>query len=392
MTNTLDRVVVVGGSVAGVTAVETLRRLGFNGSVSLVGDELQLPYDRPPLSKQILTGVWGVDRITFRDDAALERLRVDLHLGTRAVALDMNSRIVELDNGQHLPFDGLIIATGIVPRRLPAGHDLAGVHVLRTVDDALAVRTHLRQGQRLVVVGAGFLGCEVAAGARKMGVKVSLVDPLSVPMRRQVGEQVGRQVAIMHREHGVDVRCRSAVRRLLGDGAVTGVELESDAVLPADAVLVAIGSVPATEWLVGSGLTLGDGVVCDSTCQAAPGVYAAGDVARWWHDTLGTHVRVEHRLNATEQAIAAATNLLGGNTPFAPVPYFWSDQYDARIQGYGTFPSECSVEIVSGDLQDRRFLAHYTHDGRITGVLAWNMPKELRAERSQIGRSVARTP
>ncbi|MGW4126014.1 NAD(P)/FAD-dependent oxidoreductase [Nocardia sp. NPDC004711] len=389
MTGRLDRVVVVGASSAGLTAVETLRRLGFDGAISLVGDESYLPYDRPPLSKQILTGAWNISRLTFRDAATLDRLRVDLRLGIRATALDLNNRTVELRSGEYLPFDGLIIATGIAPRRLAAGHDLAGVHVLRTVDDALALRADLHPGRRLVVIGAGFLGCEVAAAACKAGLEVCIVDPLLVPMARQLGDEIGGHVAALHREHGVDMRCGTAVRSLLGDCKVNGVELATGAVLPADIVLVAIGSVPATDWLTGSGLTLDDGVVCDATCRAAPGVYAAGDVARWWHDTLGTHVRVEHRLNATEQAIAAATNLLGEGTPFTPVPYFWTDQYDARIQAYGTFPPNCHVTITHGDPNERRFIAHYIHDDRITGVLAWNMPRELRAERQHIGQLVA---
>ncbi|MGW4125450.1 NAD(P)/FAD-dependent oxidoreductase [Nocardia sp. NPDC004711] len=392
MTDGLDRVVVVGASVAGVTAVETLRRQGFTGSISLIGDETHLPYDRPPLSKQILSGTWGAERLTFREAAALGRLQVDMRLGVRAVALDLDKCIIKLQNGEHLGYDGLIIATGVVPRRLSVGHDLSGVHVLRTVDDAFALRTHLRPGRRLVVIGAGFLGCEVAAVARKAGLDVCVVDPYPVPMLRQLGDDVGRQVANLHRDHGVDVRAGETVSRLLGDGAVAGVELATGEVLPADLVLVAIGSVPATDWLTGSDLVLNDGIVCDATCRAAPGVYAAGDVARWWHDTLGTYVRVEHRMNATEQAIAAATNLLGADSPFTPVPYFWTDQYDAKIQAYGTFPLGSRVAIVGGDLDERRFLAHYIHEDRIAAVLAWNMPRELRAERTHIGKSVANLP
>lgn len=389
MTDRFERVVVVGASVAGVTAVETLRRHGFDGSISLVGDERHAPYDRPPLSKQILTGTWDAARLTLRDDATLDQLRVDMRLGTRAVALDMNGRTVELDHGEYLPYDRLIIATGVAPRHLPAGHDLAGVHLLRTVEDALTLRDHLRPGRHLVVIGAGFLGCEVAASARTAGLQVSIIDPLPVPMLRQLGEVIGGQVADLHREHGVDIRCGIGVRRLLGNQAVTGVELTTGEVVPADVVLVAIGATPATEWLTDSGLILKDGIVCDSKCQAAPGVYAAGDVSRWWHDKLGTYIRLEHRMNATEQAIAAATNLLGADAPFTPIPYFWTDQYDARIQAYGTFPQECSVVIAHGDTHQRRFVARYIHDERITGVLAWNMPKELRAERTHIGQPAA---
>lgn len=377
-----ERVVVVGASVAGLTAAETLRRHGFDGSISLVGAEQDAPYDRPPLSKQILTGAWDRERLTLRAD--LERLRVDLRLGARAVGLDMTERTVELQSRERLPYDGLIIATGVVPRSLASGHELAGVHLLRTIDDALALRRDFRPGQRLVVIGAGFLGCEVAASAQQVGLHVSVVDPLPVPMLRQLGDEVGRHVATLHRDRGVEMRCGEAVHRLLGNHGVTGVELASGEVLPADVVLVAIGSTPATDWLTDSGLELDDGVVCDATCRAAPGIYAAGDVARWWHNALGKHIRIEHRMNASEQAVAAATNLLGAETPFTPVPYFWTDQYDARIQAYGTFPPAGRVAIVRGDAGEGRFIAHCTHDNRITGVLAWNMPKELRAERALI--------
>lgn len=384
------RVVVIGASVAGVTAAETLRQRGFQGSITLIGDETHLPYDRPPLSKQVLAGTWDAGRIALRDHAAFERLRVNLRLGSRARALDTEKRIVTLDDGGSVPYDRLIVATGVIPRRLAAGHDLDGVHVLRTVDDALAIRKRLHPGRRLVVVGAGFLGCEVAASARKAGLEVSIVDPGPAPMIRQVGELVGGRVAALHREHGVEVRCGVAVRRLMGDRAVTGVELVTGEILDADLVLVAIGSVPATDWLVGSGLSVDNGVVCDSTCQAAPGVYAAGDVARWWHKAVGAYVRVEHRTNAAEQAIAVASNLLGANTPFTPVPYFWTDQYETRLQGYGIFPPDSSPVITGGDPSGGRFIAHYLQDGRVTGVLAWNMPREFRTERECVGRPIER--
>jgi NADPH-dependent 2,4-dienoyl-CoA reductase/sulfur reductase-like enzyme len=214
---------------------------------------------------------------------------------------------------------------------------------------------------------------------------VSIVDPLAVPMLRQLGEELGTHVANLHRDHDVDIRCGVGVEQLHGDGAVTGVELTTGAVLPADLVLVAIGSVPATDWLADSGLTLDDGVVCDATCRAAPGVYAAGDVARWRHPALDEDVRIEHRTNATEQGIAAASNLLGADAPFSPTPYFWSDQYDARIQAFGTFPPDCRTVLAAGDPDERRFIVHYIRDNRVVGVLAWNMPKQLRAEIPLIG-------
>lgn len=388
MSDSLDHVVVVGASVAGVTAVETLRRQGFDGSITLVGEESHLPYDRPPLSKQVLSGAWGADRIVLRDHAALDRLGVDIRLGLRASGLDLENRVVRLGDGGRVAYDGLIIATGVTSRLLPFGHGLPGVHVLRTVDDAIALRSQMVPGRRLVVIGAGFIGCEVAATARKIGLEVCIVAPAS-PMLRKLGPEIAEHAARLHRDHGVDVRCGVSVSGFTGALKVTGVELTTGEIVPADLVLVAIGSRPSTDWLNDSGLKLDNGVVCDALCRAAPGVYAAGDVATWWNDKIGGYVRVEHRTNATEQAIAAASNLLGADTPFVGVPYFWSDQYDKRIQGYGSFPPDAEIVIAHGDPYEGRFVARYVQDNRITGVLAWNMPKELRKELPSIGQTAA---
>ena len=318
------RVVVVGGSAAGLTAAETLRRRGYDGVLTLVGDEPHLPYDRPPLSKQILAGTWEPQRIMLRDDQALRALEADLLLGRAAVRLDIAQRRVLLDGGATVRYDALIIATGVRPRRL-AGADLIGVHVLRTLDDAVALRAELLEHHpRVVVVGGGFLGAEVAAVAREMGLEVTLVEPLPVPMWRQLGGRIGALIRRLHRDHGVVVRCGVGVSRLLDtNGRVTAVELADHSVLGADVVVMAVGATPATGWLAGSGLRVDNGVRCDARCQAAPDIYAAGDVASWYNIHFGTRMRVEHRFNATEQAIAAAGNLLGDDRPFAPVPYFW---------------------------------------------------------------------
>ncbi|MEU7800497.1 FAD-dependent oxidoreductase [Micromonospora arborensis] len=364
------RVVIVGASAAGLTAAETLRREGYDGQITLIGDEARPPYDRPPLSKQILSGQWEPDRIALRDE---RQLNLDLRLGVAATGLDLHSRTVTLDDGERVGYDGLIIATGVRPRRLSGGH------VLRTLDDALALRAVLGRASHVVVVGAGFLGCEAAASARALGVEVTLVDPLPVPLVRPFGERLGHLVAELHREHGVRLYMNTGVTRLLGD---TNVELTDGSVLDADGVLVAIGATPATGWLTGCGLDLDDGIVCDSTCRAAPGVYAAGDVARWFNPRFNTSMRVEHRMNATEQAMAAAHNLLGDERPFDPIPYFWTDQYDAKIQAYGHFPPGCEMTINHGDVSRRKFIATYAKDGQVTGVLGWNMPRELRQART----------
>jgi NADPH-dependent 2,4-dienoyl-CoA reductase/sulfur reductase-like enzyme len=384
----VDRIVVVGASTAGLTAADTLRREGFTGTLTLVGEEPHLPYDRPPLSKQVLAGAWPPDRTALRRDADLQRLGLDLRLGCRAAGLDTAARTVTLAGGERLGYDGLVIATGLRPRRLPFGHQLAGVHVLRTLDDALALRAELLAGPRLVVIGAGFLGSEIAATARGLGLEVALVDVEATPLAAQVGGRIGALVADLHRDRGVRLHLGRRVSELAGEhGRVTAVVLDDGTRLPAEAVVVAIGSVPATEWLAGSGLPLGDGVICDETCRAAPRVYAAGDVARW-PNPMGP-ARLEQRTNATQQAIAAARNLLAGPdgaTPYTPTPFGWTDQYDTKIQLHGRAPAGAEVDVVDGDPGSGRFVARYRVDGRVVGVLGWNSPRALLQFRGLLGR------
>ncbi|MCQ4079258.1 FAD-dependent oxidoreductase [Streptomyces sp. RB6PN25] len=252
----------------------------------------------------------------------------------------------------------------------------------RTLDDALALCAALLAGPRVVVVGAGFLGTEVAAAARTMGLQVTLVEPEPVPVRRPFGDRIGALVADLRRDHGTRLRCGVPVHRLRhAGGRVTGVELGDGTTLPADVVVLAVGSAPATGWVTSSGLSLGNGVVCEALCQAAPGIYAAGDVASWHNPHFGTRMRLEHRMNATEQAMAAVGNLLGDSVPFAPVPYFWTDQYDTRIQAYGIFPPGAELRIVYGDPPSGHFVAAYDHHGVVVGVLGWNSPREARTLR-----------
>ncbi|MEV6028001.1 FAD/NAD(P)-binding oxidoreductase [Streptomyces sp. NPDC052036] len=309
------------------------------------------------------------ERVTLRSLTDLARLEADLRLGRCATAFDVRGRRMRLSDGEGIGFDGLLIATGVAPRRLP-GSDLAGVHVLRTLDDALALRAALLAGPRVVAVGAGFLGTEVAAAARTLSLQVTVVEPEPVPLRRPFGDRIGALVADLHRDHGTRLRCGVPVRRLRDTGGrVTGVELGDGTTLSVDVVILAVGSVPATGCLRGSGLSLDDGVVCDALCQAAPGIYAAGDVASWHNPRFGTRMRTEHRMNAAQQAMAAVGNLLGDAVPFAPVPYFWTDQYDTRIQAYGIFPRGAELRIVHRDPSNGHFTAAYGHHGAVVGVL-----------------------
>jgi NADPH-dependent 2,4-dienoyl-CoA reductase/sulfur reductase-like enzyme len=364
----VKRILVVGASAAGLAAVETLRREGYEETITLVGDEPHPPYDRPPLSKQILAGQWEPDRLALRSVADLYALGLDLRLGATASGLDLAGRTLLLADGTQLPYDGLIVATGVRPRRLPG----EGAHVLRTFTDALALRGRLARGRRLAVVGAGFLGAEAAAVARGMGAEVTLLEPAPVPLAHAVGEEVGRVLSGAHLDHGVDLRTGVTVAEATGDG----VRLADGELIEADEVLVAIGSLPNTEWLADSGLETTDGLVCDEYCAAAPDVYAAGDVARWHNPLFGVPMRIEHRTNAAEQGMAAARNLLHpqARKPFAPVPYFWSDQYDMKIQAYGYLRGHDEAAVVDGDLGERRFVAAYRTGDRLSGALAVGMP------------------
>ncbi|MGI5281929.1 NAD(P)/FAD-dependent oxidoreductase [Nonomuraea polychroma] len=387
--NQPSRIVVVGASAAGLTAAETLRRKGFTGALTMVGEEPRLPYDRPPLSKQILRGSWEPDRVALRRHDALTMLGADWLLGIAATTLDTDARTLTLSNGRVLAYDGLVIATGVTPRALPAGHELGGVHLLRTLDDALALRDGLLAATSVAIVGAGFLGSEVAAVARELGLNVTLIDPLPAPMIRQFGDHVAQLLAELHIQHGVQLRPGTAVTGLTSrDGRVTGVDLDNGVHVPADLVLVAIGSIPAVGWLADSGLSLGDGVECDQRCQAAPGVVAAGDLASWQHPHFG-RMRVEHRMNATEQGAAAAETLLGAATPFAPVPYFWTDQYDVKIQAYGLTGRDGKFHIIAEDTTTHQFAALYSTDGRVTGAVTWNLPRQARDLRRHVAE---RTP
>jgi NADPH-dependent 2,4-dienoyl-CoA reductase/sulfur reductase-like enzyme len=381
---TLEQVVVVGVSAAGLTAAETLRREGYAGRLLLVDGDPRPPYDRPPLSKQLLKGDWPEEKLALRPPAALEGLGAEWRLGVRAERLDLDARRVALSDGSDIAYDGLVIATGVRARTLPFAVGRRGTHVLRTVEDALTLRRELLPGASVVVIGAGFLGTEAAAVATELGCRVTVVDPLALPLQRQLGPRIGERVAGLHREHGVTLHSGTGVTALRErDNQVTGVVLDNGTEVDADVLLVAIGAEPVVDWLAGSGLALDNGIQCDAFCQAAPGVVAAGDVASWLHPALG-RLRLEHRMNATEQGMAAARTLLGRGMPFAPVPYFWSDQYDVRIQVYGR-PTDADFTAVEGSLDEGPFAAvQRDTTGRITAVAGWNMPRQLRGLRQQL--------
>ncbi|KOX14231.1 NAD(P)/FAD-dependent oxidoreductase [Nocardiopsis sp. NRRL B-16309] len=377
-------VTIVGASAAGLSTAEALRRRGYQGRLRLLDAEDRLPYDRPPLSKQVLSGAWEPSRARLRGPDQLAALNAELLLGERAVSLDLRNRSVTTDTGRSLEDDVLVLATGLAPVVLPGQDGLAGAHVLRGLDHALALRRDLVTAARVVVVGEGVLGAEIAATARGLGLDVTLVGLGHTLLADQLGGTVGGVLTDLHTERGVRLRLGTAVESVVGDGGrVSGVRLTGGEVLSADVVVAAVGSRPATAWLEGSGLPLGDGVETDARCRAAPGIYAVGDAASWFHEGLGRRLRLENRTNAVEQAQAVAAAILGADRPFTPVPYFWTDQYDARIQAHGMPSPGAQVSIAEGDPADRRFVAVYTEGGRVTGVLGWNMPKQARLLRQE---------
>ena len=381
----------VGSSVAGVRAAETLRQAGFDGTITMVTEESGAPHDRPPLSKKFLSGDVDEERIALRKPEMLDALGLEWVRGSAAVAFDARSRTVTLANGTTVTGDGVIIATGGTARTLPNVPMVPGVHVLRTLADAKGLQAELRAGSHMVVIGAGFIGLEAAATATAMGVRVTVLEGAPAPLIRGLGPEMGAAIAKVHERNGVTVRCGVSIAGIEHEGRVSAVLLADGERIACDTVLVGIGVAPATQWLEGSGLELRDGVVCDGFLSTGfPGVYAAGDLLRW-PNAMFAHVeadmRVEHWTNAAEQGAAAANNLLaelggGERTPYSAVPFFWSDQFDARIQFLGRSHPDAQVEVVAGSVDEGRFCAMYTLHGRFVAVLGVTMPKLVMSSRA----------
>ena len=376
----LRRIAIVGASLAGLRAAETLRHRAFDGELTLIGDEPHRPYDRPPLSKQVLQGAWEPEQTFFRRKDGYDALALDMRLGVRAVSVDLRARRVALADGTFADYDRLIIATGARVRTLPGIAPRAGLLVLRSLDDAIALRLELMHATRVAIVGAGFIGLEVAASCRARGLDVTVIEALPLPLSQILGPTLGEMIAATHRDHGVDLRTGVTVTDVVGESRVAAVVLSDGSRIEADVVVVGIGVTPNTEWLEGSGLTLDNGVVCNGSGEAAPDVYAAGDVARVANRWHGDSPRIEHWTNAVEQAVHAAENALAGregSTSFSSVPYFWSDQYDRKIQFIGRARPHDEIVIVDGSLADRRLTALYRRGDRVVACLAVNQPRAL---------------
>jgi NADPH-dependent 2,4-dienoyl-CoA reductase/sulfur reductase-like enzyme len=377
-----QRIVVVGASLAGVRCVEALRAGGYAGRITVVGAETHRPYDRPPLSKRLLTGKIGADDVAL---AVTDDADVEWRLGHAACGLDLERSVVEIDGAESVPFDALVLATGAHARTLANVAPMPGVHLLRTLDDAVGLRDALAAGPRVAVIGAGFIGLEVAASSRARDLTVTVLESAATPLVRSVGAVVGGVVGDLHRDHGVDVRLGVDIEGLVGTDRVEGVRLAGGETIDADVVVVGVGATPSTAWLEGSGIDLDDGIRADGCLRALSGgrplphVVAAGDVARWDHPASGTPWRVEHWTNAAEQgAVAAATLLEGDAAPaYDPVPYFWSDQYDRKIQMVGRADPDDEVRVVDGSFDERRFVAAYGREGHLVAAIGFNRPAKV---------------
>jgi len=372
-------VVVVGAALAGVRTVQELRQAGFEGGITLVGAEAHEPYDRPPLSKQVLSGSWPVERAALTTSRALSDLGVDVRLGVRAVAVE--DGVVVLDDGERIPFTELVIATGVSARRLPGQPESPSVHVLRTLEDALALKAHLEKAQSLLVIGGGFIGAEVAAVARAQGRDVTMVEALPLPFARVLGEKVATHCAELHRANGVRILTDARITRFADDGGAIGVELEDGLRLESDCVLVGVGTVPNTQWLRTSGLPNSNGVPCDTLGRVVghPNVYAVGDVAAWLDPLTMEYLRVEHWTSATEQARIVAHAIVGHPPAVwaSLMPYFWSDQYCTKLQLVGRPERATAVSLFVVPEEPRQLVGVYFDGPTLVAAVTFSAPRLL---------------
>lgn len=371
-------IVIVGGGLAGARAAEGARAAGYDGPVHIIAGEDAMPYNRPPLSKAFLTGAGNRDAIDVHPADWYGEHRVQVLRGTRATALDVSAHRVRLNDGQDLGYDRLLLATGSAPRRWPGdGGDLEGVHVLRTIDDSLALRDLFGPGgRRILIIGAGWIGLEVAAAARGYGNEVAVVAPGAVPLETAIGSAAGEVFAQLHREHGVDLHMSTKVEGIIGDaGRATGIALEGGEVLPADAVVVGIGAVPQTGLAEAAGIDVENGVTTDAGFRtSAADVYAVGDVASVYQPFLGHHLRTEHWATAENQGLAAGRSMAGEAIEFDEPPYFYTDQYDLGMEFSGYGPLMAGVEpVFRGDVPGREFIAFWLASGRVVAGMNVNI-------------------
>jgi len=370
--------VIVGAGLAGGGAAATLRDEGFDGRLVLIGAESRPPYERPPLSKEYLRGESPFEQALLQPFDFYGENDIETRFGIRATRVDAAEKVIELDNAESLPYDALLVATGGRNRRIPIlGIDLEGIYGLRTVADSDRIRAEISPGRKAVVVGMGFIGSEVAASLRQLGVEVVVLDRKRVPLSRILGEEVGRVIEGIHRDHGTDMIFEDRVASFEGAGRVERVITQRGHRIECDFVVVGLGVEPVTDLLAGTGVEIDNGVVVDEYCRTGvEGIYAAGDVANHYHPVYERHIRVEHWQNALKQGPAAARNMLGENEPYGEIPWFWSDQYEHNLQ-YAGFQTEWDELVVRGSTEERNFVAFYRKGGRVLAAVAINRGRDL---------------
>jgi len=375
----MPTIAIVGASLAGSSAAATLREEGFDGRTVLIGAEPQLPYDRPPLSKNYLRGTTSFEKTLLRPPEFYRERDIEMRLGTTVTRVDAEKRMLALQDGERLEFDQLLIATGGRNKRFPIpGIDLPGVYDLRTVADADRIREAIGHGGRAVVVGLGFIGAEVAASMRQSGLEVVAVEPFKTPLYRALGEEIGRVVEGLHRDNGVEMILDDAVTAFEGSGKVERVVTRNGRRIECSLAVFGLGIEPATELVAGTPVRVDNGIVVDDQCRTnVPGIFAAGDVANHHHPVCGRQIRVEHWQNGVKQGAAAARSMLGRGQSYDEVHWFWSDQFDANIQ-YAGFHAPWDRMVVRGSLPERKFLAFYLTEGRVESVVAINQGRDMR--------------
>ena len=388
-------VVIVGAGLAGHSAAEALRSEGFKGRVLLFGEESQRPYDRPPLSKEFLKAEWNKERLFYRPESFYREQNIDLRLNTRVEGLDTEKQLIFVSGAELVSYDYLVLALGGYPRRLtiPGAH-LVGIHYLRTLEDTIEIQKLIKPEARLIVVGAGFIGCEVASALRASGVELTLLEALALPMAQAFGPEIGEFYAAEHRAHGVDLRLNEGVSQFVGDGRVEAVISATGNTYLCNGVVVGVGIIPNVELVKHTPIAVDNGILVDEYCRTnIPNVYAIGDVANWWHPTLKRRLRIEHWDHAANQAVTAIHNLLGQSVSYRPVPYVWTDQYDLHLELFGLVPKDEGAEIVMrGSYQERSFSIFYFVDRRLVAAVSVNRPREARATKKLIETGVELEP